>query len=505
MSPYVRKDCTAHWQFPGELSLVERVELFWNTDWEEQLKSAGTDKAGGDSKTEGIKRLKDNALERLIKDISEHLPISGFKTKNDQVLCLDAIKRYIISQNTGAIELVRLVQRGLPFDELHIRLLSFSTVKPEDKIFKEKDALIIKPQRVAASLLSRLESDPRKFFGKPLQLPTVDQYSIFTELMKRFLLFFHQSVRIHYQSLSPLGAYPTQPQSEQVAVMKVAAYNLLLQYANPQLCSRFYPELNLFNLTARESPAEVRAHVSDQTYRYLMTGRADGFIVTLTNSTAGVVDDNYSVKRVLVDSINQDKMVDIYAPLEPPKYEKLLEKLDKNWKISKTGISYEIVLVEAKRLQPPYKENGDGTSGKSGKDGQDFPRSRLKQHLKQVISECAAIKEYGPDKCRILKFILSDGDQWIYGILKNPHTDAIEPRECFYAVVNNPNLDRTEIVIKFLAAWTYGSWPVRRLVVLGIHTILILSRALSGHFMKGIGRRKGGAAVGSKCTSTNLT
>ncbi len=68
--------------------------------------------------------------------------------------------------------------------------------------------------------------------------------------------------------------------------MKVAGYNLFLQYLNPGLCSKFYPELPLFSLTSKESPAEVVARIGMQPYRYLLTGRADGFIVTLTSKNA---------------------------------------------------------------------------------------------------------------------------------------------------------------------------------------------------------------------------
>lgn len=63
--------------------------------------------------------------------------------------------------------------------------------------------------------------------------------------------------------------------------MKVAGYNLLLQFANPDLCAKYYPEFQLFNLSSEDSPAEVVAWVEEQRYCYLMSGRADGFIVTL--------------------------------------------------------------------------------------------------------------------------------------------------------------------------------------------------------------------------------
>lgn len=70
-------------------------------------------------------------------------------------------------------------------------------------------------------------------------------------------------------------------QSEQAAVMKVTSYNLLLLFKNQRMCIKYFPELNLFNFTSEESPAEVVARVANHSYRYFMSGRGDGFIVTL--------------------------------------------------------------------------------------------------------------------------------------------------------------------------------------------------------------------------------
>ncbi len=66
-------------------------------------------------------------------------------------------------------------------------------------------------------------------------------------------------------------------------------------------------------------------------------------------------------------------------------------------------------------------------------------------------------KEYGPEKCRTLKFILADGDHWVFGILKNP-ASAEEAgqgtqRECFYVFLDNDGLGRIADVLKLLSVW----------------------------------------------------
>lgn len=162
-------------------------------------------------------------------------------------------------------------------------------------------------------------------------------------------------------------------QSEQVAVLKVAGYNLLLQYVNRDLCSRFYPELSLFNLSSEESPAEVVARVAEQKYRYFLTGRADGFIVTLTVTVPG----DPNKREALVDAQAQGMLSKIckcflhnnqLAPGQQrtgvpgtrttPKFQGLIEELndmvntlDSVESDSEERLSYEVVLLEVKRLE----------------------------------------------------------------------------------------------------------------------------------------------------------
>jgi hypothetical protein len=65
-------------------------------------------------------------------------------------------------------------------------------------------------------------------------------------------------------------------------VIKVAAYKVLVHLQNDNLCTKYFPEFSLFTIDQKESAAEVVARVNMNDYRYFLTGRADGFIVSLT-------------------------------------------------------------------------------------------------------------------------------------------------------------------------------------------------------------------------------
>lgn len=87
-----------------------------------------------------------------------------------------------------------------------------------------------------------------------------------------------------------------------------------------------------------------------------------------------------------------------------------------------------------------------------------------------MLMTLANSHECGPEKCRVIKFILTDGDKWLFGMLKNPELNKVDQRthrNCYFTILDNTSLTQIEDVIKLLAAWVSNS-SIFHFVVLSI-------------------------------------
>lgn len=117
----------------NDQSLVVLVQKFWDTEW--RSKYSKSTRATSDSRVgyfddvrKAVQTLRKDASKELMEALSKRVPATKFKTQEDHVHCLRAIKAYIDLKNKDVLEFLELVEAGA-FEQLYIRVGLFSTLR----------------------------------------------------------------------------------------------------------------------------------------------------------------------------------------------------------------------------------------------------------------------------------------------------------------------------------------------------------------------------------------
>ncbi|KAF9450207.1 hypothetical protein P691DRAFT_789697 [Macrolepiota fuliginosa MF-IS2] len=165
-------------------------------------------------------------------------------------------------------------------------------------------------------------------------------------------------------------------------------------------------ELWLARWSAKHQGIEVHGASGEVTY---LTGRTDYLVLTITNATK---------KSRLNQEADADK---ILSGLDLDSFDGEYPTLDLEW---------EALFVEAKQ-KSWFSLKGTAS-----------------QNLYQAIATCCIARTYGRRSHRVLKFCVSSGYHWIFGIVNNDTRKAYATK-----VLDNSDYQRTGDVMSLLIVW----------------------------------------------------
>jgi hypothetical protein len=244
-------------------------------------------------------------------------------------------------------------------------------------------------------------------------------------------------------------------------------------------------------------------------YRYFLTGRADGFIVSLTieSGTSWSILADETIQKAFSKGTCEDFRLKI-APLNgftnnwfrwwacstevPDPWQQASKFNSKPWYKAKHSATYLIwdccsrgqeitatgwvVGHEASHIiiNPPGSNNQRGWAEESSQTGDCWVCGNVSNfnHSSHIywLHTYPNSHECGPNRSKFLKFVLSDGDHWLFGVLRNPEINEVGSdtrRECFYATVDNSSYDLSliEQIIELLAVWVSDGLFILFLIV----------------------------------------